>query len=120
MPESDILLIYGPPGTGKTHTITGIISMLLSCDIRRIMVCAPSNAAVDEIITRIVSGGFLGSADDRDLDSILEEGYQPDGMIVRLGALEYDPGPLVKKHTLDERLTQVMNGNKTRELKQKM
>jgi len=26
-------------------------------------------------------------------------------MIVRLGALEYDPAPEVKKHTLDERMT---------------
>jgi hypothetical protein len=30
MPKDDILLIQGPPGTGKTHTIIGIISMLMS------------------------------------------------------------------------------------------
>lgn len=120
MPEHDIMLIQGPPGTGKTHTITGIISMLLSCDIKRIMVCAPSNAAIDEIITRIGSKGFVGSPDNKDLDSILEEGYSAEGLIVRLGSLEYDPGPEVKKHTLDERLTQTMNGNKAFDLKQKI
>jgi hypothetical protein len=38
-------------------------------------------------------------------------------MIVRLGALEYDPSPEIKKHTLDERLTQIMNGNKAYDLK---
>lgn len=75
MPESDILLIQGPPGTGKTHTITGIISMLLSCEVKRILVCAPSNAAIDEIITRIGMKGFVGCPDEKELDSILEEGY---------------------------------------------
>jgi Cdc6-like AAA superfamily ATPase len=65
MQESDIMLIQGPPGTGKTHTITGIISMLLSCDVKRIMVCAPSNAAIDEIISRLGQKGFIGSPDAR-------------------------------------------------------
>lgn len=120
MPESDILLIQGPPGTGKTHTITGIISMLLSCETKKIMVCAPSNAAIDEIISRLAVKGFLGTPAEKDFDSILEEGFQADGMITRLGALEYDPGPDVKKHTLDERLTMLMNGNKAYELKQKI
>lgn len=50
MPEQNIQLIQGPPGTGKTHTITGIISMLLSSGVSKILVCAPSNAAVDEIL----------------------------------------------------------------------
>ena len=53
MPENDILLIQGPPGTGKTHTITGIISMLMSSGAKKLLICAPSNAAVDEIVTRV-------------------------------------------------------------------
>jgi len=53
MPENDILLIQGPPGTGKTHTITGIISMLMSAGPKKILICAPSNAAIDEIVTRV-------------------------------------------------------------------
>lgn len=120
MPENDILLIQGPPGTGKTHTITGIISMLLSSDVKKIMVCAPSNAAIDEIISRISVGGFLGSPGEQAVDSILEEGFSADGMLVRLGALEYEPSPAVKKHTLDERLQETMNGNKASELRQKI
>jgi len=79
--------------------------MLLSCQVKRVMVCAPSNAAIDEIISRIGQKGFIGAPDGQDLDSILEEGHQANGMIVRLGALEYDPAPEVKKHTLDERMT---------------
>jgi len=55
MPENDIMLIQGPPGTGKTQTITGIISMLIASGVSKILVCAPSNAGVDEVITRLSS-----------------------------------------------------------------
>ena len=47
MAENEILLIQGPPGTGKTHTIQGLISMLVG---RKVMICAPSNFAIDEVI----------------------------------------------------------------------
>ncbi|ODQ77343.1 hypothetical protein BABINDRAFT_169216 [Babjeviella inositovora NRRL Y-12698] len=66
-------LIQGPPGTGKTKTILGIIGCVLtdgakntikadsraatsSGSGRRILVCAPSNAAVDELVLRIRAG----------------------------------------------------------------
>lgn len=122
MPESDILLIQGPPGTGKTHTITGIISMLLSSDVKKILVCAPSNAAVDEIVSRISTKGFIGEPDPENLfgDSILSEGSSADGLLLRLGAVEYDPAADVRRHTLDERLIEVLNGNKAYELKEKI
>ena len=61
MQSDQLLLIQGPPGTGKTHTITGIISMLLEAGVEKILVCAPSNAAIDEVVTRIHSRGFVGS-----------------------------------------------------------
>lgn len=88
--------------------------MLLSSDVKKILVCAPSNAAIDEIISRISSRGFLGEPDSNvyDQNSILAEGATADGMLLRIGAVEYDPGPEVRRHTLDERLTEVMNGNK--------
>jgi superfamily I DNA and/or RNA helicase len=64
MPKDDILLIQGPPGTGKTHTIIGIISMLMSSILansnQKIMICAPSNAAIDQIIMRIIEKGLIG------------------------------------------------------------
>ena len=46
--------------------------MLLSCGVKKIMVCAPSNAAVDEVISRISSRGFIGEQDPKDKESILE------------------------------------------------
>ncbi|KAI7884330.1 hypothetical protein K492DRAFT_143014 [Lichtheimia hyalospora FSU 10163] len=57
-------LIQGPPGTGKTKTILGLLVSLFDqarqqsgkLDGGKILVCAPSNAAVDEIAKRLKDG----------------------------------------------------------------
>ena len=49
-----IALIHGPPGTGKTSTITELI-LQASTKGQNILVCAPSNVAVDNILERLVS-----------------------------------------------------------------
>ena len=58
MRKKDILLIQGPPGTGKTRVITSITKMILNNRDKsskvKIQICAPSNAAVDEILVRII------------------------------------------------------------------
>jgi len=67
--SNDITLIQGPPGTGKTRTILGIISVIkiiqknLNRGViffenfpRTIIVCAPSNAAIDENALRALQG----------------------------------------------------------------
>ena len=62
MKNNDILLIQGPPGTGKTHTIIGLVSLLLKNDNKsKIIICAPSNAAIDEICARLARKGILNS-----------------------------------------------------------
>ena len=53
-----ILFIQGPPGTGKTHTLIGIIKHIYrnweaEDRLPRILICAPSNGAVDEIARRL-------------------------------------------------------------------
>lgn len=79
--RGSLSLIQGPPGTGKTSTILGLLSVLLANEkgsIRgplqqvrssegeyfsvapfRILVCAPSNAAVDEVLKRLLEKGLL-------------------------------------------------------------
>ncbi|KAL2631954.1 hypothetical protein R1flu_016640 [Riccia fluitans] len=53
--KQGILLVQGPPGTGKTSTIVGMISALcLEEPGVKILVCAASNAAVDEIVSRMM------------------------------------------------------------------
>lgn len=58
--RSPITLIQGPPGTGKTRTIEGLLGTLvgrrLSRERKKILICAPSNAAIDEIVRRIRHG----------------------------------------------------------------
>ncbi|KAF1993343.1 tRNA-splicing endonuclease-like protein [Amniculicola lignicola CBS 123094] len=69
-------LIQGPPGTGKTKTIVAIVGAILSDSLRnqgtaitihgqpprqdsapkKLLVCAPSNAAVDELVMRFKDG----------------------------------------------------------------
>ncbi|KAJ2520808.1 DEAD-box type RNA helicase, partial [Coemansia sp. RSA 1939] len=75
--ERGFTLIQGPPGTGKTKTILGLAGALVSASRRnadsnsnernnsaepgpfatnKLLICAPSNAAVDEIVKRLKSG----------------------------------------------------------------
>lgn len=50
----NIALVQGPPGTGKTQTILAIISKILGRRKgSRILVCAPSNNAIDELAVRM-------------------------------------------------------------------
>ncbi|KAF3768529.1 hypothetical protein M406DRAFT_250805 [Cryphonectria parasitica EP155] len=70
-------LIQGPPGTGKTKTIVAMVGALLTGHIgmkpaarpaglgaqthqpppvKKLLVCAPSNAAVDELVLRLKQG----------------------------------------------------------------
>lgn len=74
-------LIQGPPGTGKTKTILGIVGHFLSKAKQsnvievsgsrnttpdeatgpKVLICAPSNAAIDELVVRL-KGGVVDSA----------------------------------------------------------
>ena len=53
---NDIAVIHGPPGTGKTTTIVAFI-----CDCvengEKVLACAPSNTAVDNLLERLVGEG---------------------------------------------------------------
>ncbi|NDC38685.1 MAG: hypothetical protein EBZ48_11615 [Proteobacteria bacterium] len=77
---SPLLMVQGPPGTGKTQMIEALVLAVLERDRRlrvtispsdpgsvtgrgagRVLVCAPSNAAVDELGRRLrrAAGGSL-------------------------------------------------------------
>ncbi|MFT4534707.1 MAG: ATP-dependent RNA/DNA helicase IGHMBP2 [Saprospiraceae bacterium] len=45
-------IIHGPPGTGKTTTLVSLVETLLQKE-RKILVCAPSNNAVDLLARKI-------------------------------------------------------------------
>lgn len=82
----DIAMIHGPPGTGKTTTVVEFITQTCLLQKSKVLACAPSNIAVDNIIER------LHEAD-------------PKLKIVRIG----HPARLlasVQKHCLDALITQ--------------
>ena len=49
----DTAVIHGPPGTGKTTTVAEVIVQAVS-NGDRVLACAPSNTAVDNLLERLV------------------------------------------------------------------
>lgn len=107
-------LIQGPPGSGKTKTITALVGSLLTNVLnnvgipiasgantqrppsRKILVCAPSNAAVDELVMRLKTG----------IKTI--QGRHEQISIVRLGRSEAINAQVLDV-TLDEMVTKRLN-----------
>jgi len=54
MHAKDVAFVHGPPGTGKTTTLVKCIKEVIKTE-RQVLVCAPSNAAVDLLVERLVS-----------------------------------------------------------------
>ena len=53
-----LTLIQGPPGTGKTVTSTTLVYHLVKQKLGKILVCAPSNIAVDQLTEKINGTGL--------------------------------------------------------------
>ncbi|XP_028823166.1 DNA-binding protein SMUBP-2-like isoform X5 [Denticeps clupeoides] len=51
--QRDVAIIHGPPGTGKTTTVVEIIIQAAKQG-HKILCCAPSNVAVDNLVERLV------------------------------------------------------------------
>lgn len=49
----DIAILHGPPGTGKTTTLAEIVHQAVR-DGHKVLACAPSNTAVDNLLERLV------------------------------------------------------------------
>uniref|UniRef100_A0A4W4DYM7 RNA helicase n=1 Tax=Electrophorus electricus TaxID=8005 RepID=A0A4W4DYM7_ELEEL len=48
-------LVFGPPGTGKTVTMVEAIKQVLKCvSGARVLACAPSNSAADQLCVRVL------------------------------------------------------------------
>lgn len=54
----EVAVVHGPPGTGKTTTVVQAIKALLSNEDKKILVVAPSNAAVDLLSEKLVAEGL--------------------------------------------------------------
>ena len=74
----------------------------------RIQVCAPSNCAVDEILTRVKDRGLVGKTSE------VEELKK---LVVRVGAPEYVPNDHIKDFTLQARCQKIAGEEKIQNLK---
>ena len=94
-PCAGVALLHGPPGTGKTSTLVGAISALLLCSpAPRVLVCAPSNAAVDELVLRLARGRI------KSLEGDGTERGMKEGELIRVGPLD-QISARVSKYALD-------------------
>ena len=53
----DVAFIHGPPGTGKTTTLVQAIRQTIK-DEKQVLVCAPSNAAIDLLVEKLSEHGL--------------------------------------------------------------
>ena len=91
----DVAIIHGPPGTGKTTTLVHAILETVRRE-RRVLVCAPSNTAVDLLTEKLAERGVN---------------------VIRLG----NPSrvsDLLLQHTLDARLMAHASYSKMRAMRQ--
>lgn len=56
--QKPLSLIQGPPGTGKTVTSASIVYQLAKQNQGQVLVCAPSNVAVDQLTEKIHATGL--------------------------------------------------------------
>ena len=114
------ILLYRPPGTGKTSTIVGLVGAFIdsrpriaaqinvgrptdpaqSPPVAKVLLCAPSNAAVDEVAKRLKEGVRL-------MDGSL---YIP--KVVRIGA-DTAVDVAVKDVFIDELVERATSGNRS-------
>ena len=121
--SKQIVLIQGPPGTGKTHTIASLVQAALigneavlngtrSSRMRRVLVCAQSNSAVDELVVRLADridaakyGPKVSKSSDRRLSEVADGDDATDTRaLVRLGredAVRTDALPYLVTRAVD-------------------
>jgi hypothetical protein len=78
-PLHRVVLVQGPPGTGKTCVIEKMLRELCR-QPQRVLICAPSNAAVDNLCRRLLDLPLLrhGSSRDAVQEDIAEQCWHGD------------------------------------------
>lgn len=107
--EVGVVLLQGPPGTGKTTTLMGLLAVEYEylknvCsldDKRKILICAPSNAAIDHITKRLVCEGLITTNQGNFSKCTSNEDYQNASYervfpkVLRVGIVETDDPDII-------------------------
>ncbi|KAK4686643.1 hypothetical protein P7C73_g3483, partial [Tremellales sp. Uapishka_1] len=111
-----VACIHGPPGTGKTHTLIELIFQLLARPSAvsptvppRILICTPSNLALDNLLLRLHALSLLPPYSE----------LLPPGAILRLGHPTRVHKDLVSQ-TLDWRAANGDDGELVRDVKREL
>ncbi|CAM6101136.1 unnamed protein product [Calypogeia fissa] len=67
--NSLVVLIHGPFGTGKTRTLVEVVRQQVKAG-RRVLVCAASNAAVDNMVQALLTGDSRAGLTERVSSSV--------------------------------------------------
>ena len=63
----DLILLQGPPGTGKTTTLVQVLrAMVARPECARVLVCAPSNRGVQEVLERFLAAVAAAGSSKKD------------------------------------------------------
>ena len=100
MKKNKLLLIQGPPGTGKTHTILGLTSLFMLEKNVKILICAQSNTAIDEICNRLMNKGLYDEKLNKIKSNFIRFGYT-DRRDKEKKYLDTKQGKLLEKYSLE-------------------
>ncbi|KAI9920143.1 hypothetical protein PsorP6_015603 [Peronosclerospora sorghi] len=65
--SQDVALIHGPPGTGKTTTLVELVLQAVHHYHWKVLVCAPSNLAVDNVLEKLAMTVDKGGSEPLEL-----------------------------------------------------
>ena len=120
-----LVLIQGPPGTGKTHTIASLVQAALhgnqavlngksASRMRRVLVCAQSNSAVDELVVRLadrIDAARYGPRDSKSGDRRLSGVADDDDVDYRRSLVRLGREDAVRTDALPYLVTRAVDSN---------
>ncbi len=119
----DLTVVHGPPGTGKTTTLVAAIKALSKKE-KPILVCAPSNAAVDLLTERIAAQelnvlriGNISRIDESIIQHTIESKIAADPESARIKKVRIEAAEYRKKASRFKRSFGAVERNERKELR---
>jgi len=119
----DLTVVHGPPGTGKTTTLVAAIKALSKKE-KPILVCAPSNAAVDLLTEKLAAEelstlriGNISRIDESIIEHTLEAKISKDPENARIKKVRIEAADYSKKASKFKRSFGAAERNERKELR---